>query len=76
MFRDITMIWTAEAIRGLRKEFNLTQLELSEKLGCRQQTVSEWEVGAYSPKNAYQKLLSCLHEELHRGKNAVPSANP
>lgn len=44
-------------IRQMRLDLKMSQRELSEGLGCRQQTVSEWETGMYDPKNAYQKLL-------------------
>lgn len=50
--------WDAENIRRARKTRNLTQAELADGLGCRQQTISEWELGMYAPKNAYQKLLT------------------
>jgi transcriptional regulator with XRE-family HTH domain len=50
--------WDAESIRRARKARGLTQAELAEGLGCRQQTISEWELGMYGPKNAYQKLLT------------------
>jgi transcriptional regulator with XRE-family HTH domain len=50
--------WDAETIRRARKARNLTQAELADGLGCRQQTISEWELGMYGPKNAYQKLLT------------------
>lgn len=50
--------WDSETIRRARKTKNLTQAELAESLGCRQQTISEWELNMYAPKNAYQKLLT------------------
>lgn len=50
--------WDADNIRRARKTRNLTQAELAESLGCRQQTISEWELNMYAPKNAYQKLLT------------------
>ncbi|MGZ3702514.1 MAG: helix-turn-helix transcriptional regulator, partial [Bdellovibrionota bacterium] len=37
--------WDAESIRRARKARGLTQAELAEGLGCRQQTISEWELG-------------------------------
>lgn len=49
--------WNSETIRDARKKFGLTQTLFATELGCRQQTVSEWELGMYEPKNAYQKLL-------------------
>jgi transcriptional regulator with XRE-family HTH domain len=50
--------WNADTIRRARKARGLTQAELADGLGCRQQTISEWELGMYGPKNAYQQLLS------------------
>ncbi len=37
---------------------------MARRLGCRQQTVSEWENDAYVPHNAYSKLLDLLHDHL------------
>ncbi len=50
--------WNAEQVREARKKAGLTQGEMAEKLGCRLQTVSEWELGCYEPGNAYKRLLS------------------
>jgi DNA-binding transcriptional regulator YiaG len=50
--------WTSDTIRIARKAKRMTQSELAFALGCRQQTISEWELGMYSPKNAYQQLLN------------------
>lgn len=50
--------WNAKSIREGRKNLNLTQAELAQGLGCRQQTVSDWEIDMYVPKNAYQRLLT------------------
>jgi DNA-binding transcriptional regulator YiaG len=33
---------------------------MADKLGTRQQTVSEWEVGLYEPRGASAKLLSII----------------
>lgn len=56
-------MWTAETIKAARNQLNLSQRGLCEALGCRQQTVSEWELGFYIPKSAYQKLLSDFFEQ-------------
>jgi DNA-binding transcriptional regulator YiaG len=40
----------------------LTQGQLAEELGVRQQTVSEWETGAYEPRGASERLLSIVAE--------------
>lgn len=50
--------WTAATIQAARNSLNITQRTMAAELGCRQQTISEWEVGQYSPKNAYQTLLT------------------
>ncbi len=65
--------WNAETIRQSRKTRSLTQAELAEALGCRQQTISEWELGMYEPKNAYQKLLSLFFGSTPVVKEEVPS---
>jgi DNA-binding transcriptional regulator YiaG len=40
----------------------LTQEELAAELGVRQQTVSEWETGAYRPRGASERLLTIVAE--------------
>ena len=65
--------WDSETIRRARKARNLTQAELAESLGCRQQTISEWELGMYAPKNAYQKLLSMFFGSAPVVSESVPS---
>lgn len=65
--------WDSETIRRARKARNLTQAELAESLGCRQQTISEWELGMYGPKNAYQKLLSMFFGSAPVVSESVPS---
>jgi DNA-binding transcriptional regulator YiaG len=52
--------WDADAVRGLRRHLELTQEQLAELLGVRQQTVSEWETGAYRPRGASSTLLSLV----------------
>lgn len=52
------MGWNKDNIKALRKKLGLSQMELAQRLGCRQQTVSEWEQGIYEPANAYGKLLT------------------
>jgi len=53
-------MWDKESIKQLRQMLNITQTEFAALLGCRQQTISEWEQGLYAPANAYGKLLSQL----------------
>jgi DNA-binding transcriptional regulator YiaG len=55
--------WDGTSIQALRRHLGLTQQELSEKLGTRQQTISEWEVGMYRPRGASATLLSMVAEK-------------
>ncbi|MGH2351354.1 MAG: helix-turn-helix domain-containing protein [Chloroflexota bacterium] len=49
-------------MRALRRHMGYTQQQLSDELGTRQQTVSEWETGVYQPRGASAKLLSLVAE--------------
>jgi DNA-binding transcriptional regulator YiaG len=40
----------------------LTQRQLAERMGVRQQTISEWETGLYKPRGASTTLLSIIAE--------------
>ena len=57
--------WDSEHIRALRRHLGLTQREMADRLGTRQQTISEWEKGVYRPRGASSTLLSIVAE---RGK--------
>lgn len=63
MARKLQAEWDAQSVRGLRRHMALTQEQLSEALGVRQQTVSEWETGAYQPRGASSRLLSIIADE-------------
>ncbi|MBK9293158.1 MAG: helix-turn-helix transcriptional regulator [Oligoflexia bacterium] len=52
--------WNKETIKLLRKKLGLSQSDFALALGCRQQTISEWELGLYEPANAYNKLLDMI----------------
>ncbi|MFC2044618.1 helix-turn-helix domain-containing protein [Chloroflexota bacterium] len=54
--------WNSQHIRTLRHHLGLTQSELAERLGTRQQTISEWEKGMYQPRGASSTLLSIVAE--------------
>jgi len=60
---DGVVQWNSELIRGLRRHMQLTQGELAKVLGVRQQTVSEWEKGIYSPTRATSSHLSMVAEK-------------
>lgn len=54
--------WNPEAIAELRTRLGLTQAEMAEALGVRQQTISEWETGRYLPRGASVRMLQFLAE--------------
>lgn len=54
--------WNADTIRALREHLQLTQAQLADALGTRQQTISEWEVGMYKPRGGMARLLSLVAE--------------
>jgi len=54
--------WSAERIAALRAALGLTQAEMADELGVRQQTVSEWETGRYEPRGASVRMLQHLAE--------------
>jgi DNA-binding transcriptional regulator YiaG len=60
--RKSKIIWNGESVRELRRRLNLTQQELADELGTRQQTISEWEVGMYKPRGTSATLLSIIAE--------------
>ena len=54
--------WDAHGVLGLRQYLGLSQVGLARELGVRQQTVSEWETGAYRPRGASARLLAIVAE--------------
>ena len=54
--------WDRERIRALRRYLGLTQREMADRLGTRQQTISEWEKGMYRPRGASSTLLNIVAE--------------
>lgn len=56
------VLWDTDLIKGLRQHMGLTQAQFAEVLGVRQQTVSEWEQGLYTPTRATAKHLSLVAE--------------
>jgi DNA-binding transcriptional regulator YiaG len=55
-------LWDAERVRTLRERLGLTQRQLADELGVRQQTVSEWETGIYQPRGASARMLRVVAE--------------
>jgi DNA-binding transcriptional regulator YiaG len=64
--------WDGPRVQALRRHLGLTQQELSEKLGTRQQTISEWETGMYRPRGTAARLLSLVAEQAAFPYDAAP----
>ena len=67
--------WDSQRIQALRQHLGLTQRQLAETLGTRQQTISEWETGMYRPRGASTTLLSIIAERAKFKYEATPSKN-
>ncbi len=67
--------WDAGSIQALRRHLGLTQNELSNRLGTRQQTISEWETSMYRPRGASATLLSIIAEQAKFKYDASPPKN-
>ncbi len=59
-----TVEWNPDRIKALREHLGMTQRQLADELGVRQQTISEWEVGVYIPRRSTQKYLSLIAERV------------
>lgn len=55
--------WDAQRVRALRQFLRLTQEEFSQRLGTRQQNVSEWERGKHRPRGMSIIMLEKLADE-------------
>lgn len=67
--------WTGELVQGLRRHLGLTQGELARELGVRQQTISEWERGAYEPSRATSKYLNLVAEKANFNYQVKPRSS-
>jgi DNA-binding transcriptional regulator YiaG len=67
--------WDADGIAALRSRLELSQAAFAERLGVRQQTVSEWETGRYLPRGASLRVLAILAEEV-APYDAAPPGEP
>ncbi|MDA0353109.1 MAG: helix-turn-helix transcriptional regulator [Chloroflexi bacterium] len=73
--------WDSERVRALRGWLDQSQTDLADRLGTRQQTVSEWETGSSQPRRMSQRLLHLVAEEtgfyeVERGTPATDPADP
>ncbi len=60
--KHVRQQWNGKKIRALRGHMQLTQQEMADQLGTRQQTISEWEKDMYKPRGASATLLSIVAE--------------
>ena len=56
------LTWDASRVQALRRHLAMTQQQLAEELGTRQQTISEWETGLYRPRGASKTVLNIIAE--------------
>lgn len=67
--------WDSQRIQALRRHLGLTQREMADRLGTRQQTVSEWETAMYRPRGTSATLLSLIAEQVSFEYDASPPEN-
>jgi len=67
--------WDGADVKALRTHMGLTQQEMADRLGTRQQTISEWELGLYQPRGASSTLLSIVADQSGFSYNANLSDN-
>jgi DNA-binding transcriptional regulator YiaG len=72
-----TILWTGSMVRALRFHLGMSQAELSNVLGVRQQTISEWENQIYLPSRGRSKHLQMVAEKsgLYFEKSGVSPKN-
>jgi DNA-binding transcriptional regulator YiaG len=68
--------WDAEKIRALRQHLEMTQQQMSNELGVRQQTVSDWELGYHRPRGGMARLLTIVAERADFGYETDPIDMP
>lgn len=60
-----TVLWDGTMIKALRFHLSLSQAELADQLGMRQQTISDWEVGSYVPRRSNSKYLTMFADQAN-----------
>jgi len=66
--------WDARSVHALRDHLALTQEQMAEELGTRQQTISEWETGQYRPRGASAQLLTLIAERAGFAYGTAPES--
>jgi DNA-binding transcriptional regulator YiaG len=68
--------WDSSSIKALRQHMGLTQEELADRMGTRQQTISEWETGMYTPRGVSERMLGMVAESAGFAYDASPVEAP
>ena len=68
--------WDHKKVRALRSHLKLTQQEMAHHLGTRQQTISDWETGAYQPRGTSSTLLNVIAERVDFVYQTGPTTPP
>ncbi|RLT35843.1 MAG: helix-turn-helix domain-containing protein [Chloroflexi bacterium] len=71
---EVAGAWEAETIRALRLRLGESQQAFADRLGTRQQTVSEWERGLSHPRRMAQRLLGLVAESAAPYEVNAPEA--
>jgi DNA-binding transcriptional regulator YiaG len=58
-----TILWSGSMVHALRLHLDISQAELADILGVRQQTISEWENNIYQPTRSRSKHLNLVAEK-------------
>ncbi|MBI21495.1 MAG: hypothetical protein CL780_04535 [Chloroflexi bacterium] len=56
--------WNSKTIKSLRVYTDMSQTDLAQKVGVRQQTISEWETETYRPRGASIKMLNMIASDF------------
>lgn len=57
-----TMMWNGDLVKALREHMNVSQAELADEMGMRQQTISDWETGSHKPTRSTSRFLGLIAE--------------
>ncbi len=60
--RQVEYTWNKSSIKALRDHLAMTQQQMSQELGVRQQTISDWECGYHQPRGGMARLLALVAE--------------
>ena len=64
--------WVSPTLRAIRARFDLTQVQLAERLGVSFATVNRWEGGATMPQKAARTAIAALAAEAGIDPEALP----